>query len=171
MQRKSFAAIECPIARSLDEGGDAWTLLILRNALLGAKRFQEFQQQLAIAPNTLARRLESMTCLGLLERHIYERHPVREEYELTAKGEDLLPVLLALSAWGNHWLSPSGAPLETVDPDSGERIEPVVVDRRTQRRLSAGTGALRAGPRPNRTRPHAHAARERFGPFPTPPRP
>ncbi|HVY26491.1 MAG TPA: helix-turn-helix domain-containing protein [Polyangiaceae bacterium] len=145
MRRKSLCELECPIARSLDLVGEAWTLLILRDALLGATRFQDFQERLGMPPSTLSRRLEQLTEQGLLERSVYEEKPVRERYQLTEKGADLAPVLLALSAWGNRWLAPDGPPLECVDPETGVLVEPVVVDRRTKRELSAGRVALRAG--------------------------
>lgn len=145
VRRKSLSDIECPIARSLDLVGEAWTLLIVRDALLGATRFQDFQERLGMPPSTLTRRLEQLTEQGLLARTVYEEKPVRERYELTEKGADLAPVLLALSAWGNRWLSPEGPPLECVDPDTGALVEPIVVDRRTKRQLLAGGVALRAG--------------------------
>jgi len=134
------------MARSLEQIGDGWTLLVLRNALLGARRFQDFEQTLGIPPNTLSRRLDGLVEHGLLVRRAYEDHPPRDEYELTAKGLDLAPVLLALSAWGNRWLAPHGALIVCADRATGRRIEPVVVDRRTGRELVAGRVALRAGP-------------------------
>jgi DNA-binding HxlR family transcriptional regulator len=146
MQRKSFAEMECPIARSIDQTGDGWTLLIVRNALLGTRRFQDFEEGLKIPPNTLVRRLETLIHTGLLERRRYEERPPREEYLLTAKGRDLASVLLALAAWGNRWLAPRGALIECADPATGHRLEPVVVDRKSRRELSAGRVALRAGP-------------------------
>lgn len=146
MQRKSFAEMECNIARSVEEVGDGWSLMILRNALLGAKRFQDFEQQLSAPPNTLARRLSTLTERGFFVRREYEAHPLREEYELTDKALDFLPVLLSLAAWGGRWLSPGGAPLELVDPVTGFGIEPTVVDARTGRRLVAGGVGVRPGP-------------------------
>lgn len=145
MRRKSVSDIECPIARSLDLVGDAWSLLILRDALLGATRFQEFQAGLSVPPSTLARRLTQLTEQGLLTRRVYEQKPPRECYELTEMGEDLAPVLLALSSWGNRWLSPHGPVLECMDPSSGRLVEPTVVDKRSLRPLRAGTVALRTG--------------------------
>jgi DNA-binding HxlR family transcriptional regulator len=146
MQRKSFSAMECSIARSLDQMGDGWALLIVRNALLGARRFQDFEETLGIPPNTLSRRLDALIEHRILERRLYEERPPREEYVLTDKGRDLASVLLAFAAWGNRWLSPRGPVIECADPESGRKIEPVVVDRRTGRELSAGRVALRAGP-------------------------
>jgi DNA-binding HxlR family transcriptional regulator len=146
MQRKSFAGIECNIARSVEEVGDGWSLMILRNALLGAKRFQDFEAQLSVPPTTLTRRLHALTERGFFVRVVYETSPRREEYELTAKGLDFLPVLLSLAAWGGRWLSPQGAPLELVDPETDATIEPSLVDARTGEKLVAGHVAVRPGP-------------------------
>ncbi len=146
MQRKSFAEMECNIARSVDEVGDGWSLMILRNALLGAKRFQDFEAQLDAPPTTLARRLSTLTERGFFVRREYAAHPPREEYELTDKALDFLPVLLSLAAWGGRWLSPDGAPLELIDAESGACVEPTVVDARTGQRLIAGRVGARPGP-------------------------
>jgi DNA-binding HxlR family transcriptional regulator len=146
MRRKSFADLQCPIARTVDELGDAWSFLILRHAFLGAARFQDFEEQLGIPPTTLARRLESLRAAGLLERRRYHARPLRESYELTDKGRDFLPVLLALSAWGNRWLATEGVAIECADPESGRTVVPLVVDRSSGRPLRAGEVALKAGP-------------------------
>jgi DNA-binding HxlR family transcriptional regulator len=146
MQRKSFADVECTIARSIEQIGDGWSLMILRNALLGAKRFQDFEAQLGAPPNTLTRRLHTLTEQGFFERRVYEAHPRREEYELTDKGLDLLPVLLAIAAWGGRWLSPGGAPLECIDPDTGRPLLPIMVDAASGHQLVPGKVGLRAGP-------------------------
>src|SRR3954470_11214695 len=146
MQRKSFAEMECNIARSVEEVGDGWSLMILRNALLGAKRFQDFEAQLDAPPTTLARRLQTLTARGFFVRREYESHPPREEYELTAKGLDFLPVLLALAAWGGRWLSPGGAPLELVHTESGAAIQPSLVDAYTGKELLAGQVGVQPGP-------------------------
>jgi len=146
MHRKSFADVECPIARSVEQIGDGWTLMILRNALLGAKRFQDFEAELGAPPTTLTRRLQTLTEQGFFERRVYEAHPRREEYELTDKGVDFLPVLLALAAWGARWLSPGGASLECIDASSGRPLEPILVDAKSGRPLAAGKVGLRPGP-------------------------
>ncbi|HMJ12062.1 MAG TPA: helix-turn-helix domain-containing protein [Polyangiaceae bacterium] len=138
--------MQCPIARSLEETGDGWSMLILRSAFMGVRRFQDFQARLEIAPNTLSRRLETLVEHGLLTRRAYSEKPVREEYELTEKGLDFMPVLLALTAWGNRWLTPEGVAIECVDPETGRVLEPVVVDRQSGAELGAGKVALRAGP-------------------------
>ena len=134
------------MARSIEQTGDGWTQLILRDALLGARRFQDFEARLAIPPNTLTRRLEALVEHGFFERRCYEERPRREEYHLTEKGRDFAPVLLALAAWGNRWLAPRGSILECTDPSTGHTVEPIVIDRRTGRPLVAGEVALRPGP-------------------------
>ena len=96
MQRKSFARMVCPIARSLERVGEWWSILILRDALHGLTRFDQFQKSLGIAPNMLARRLDALVDAGLLQRRQYSERPPRYEYVLTARGQDFRPVLVAL---------------------------------------------------------------------------
>jgi DNA-binding HxlR family transcriptional regulator len=146
MQRASFADMECPIARATEEVGEGWSLLILRNAFLGARTFQEFEERLGIVASTLTRRLAALCERGLLVRRQYQSKPARDEYLLSEKGLDLLPVLMALAAWGNRWLAPGGAWIVPVDLESGAPIEPILVDRRTARPLRAGDVGLVAGP-------------------------
>src|ERR1700760_2262415 len=100
MRRKSFHKMLCPIARSLERVGEWWSMLILRDALHGMTRFDEFQKSLGIAPNMLTRRLQALVEAGLLERRRYSEHPPRDEYVLTARGRDFKPVLAALVAFG-----------------------------------------------------------------------
>src|SRR5581483_1874941 len=109
MKRKSFAEMSCPIARTLDIVGEWWTLLIVRDALLGATRFDEFRQS-GIADNILSARLELLVREGILERRPYQDHPPRYEYVLTEKGRDLLPIIMALGTWGKKWVNPAALP-------------------------------------------------------------
>src|SRR5882672_4472801 len=99
MQHKSFDTMPCPIARSLERVGEWWSILILRDALHGLTRFDEFQKSLGIAPNMLTRRLNGLVEAGLLERRPYSTRPPRHEYLVTQRGRDFRPVLLALMAW------------------------------------------------------------------------
>src|ERR1051325_12044963 len=96
MQRKSFYKMPCPIARALDRVGEWWSILILRDALHGFTRFDEFQTSLNIAPNMLTRRLNALIDAGILERRRYSDRPPRDEYVATARGRDFRPVLVAL---------------------------------------------------------------------------
>ena len=90
----------CPVAFSLGKVGERWSMLILRECFMGTTRFDDFQRQLGIAPNILARRLSTLVEAGLLTRQPYSRHPPRAEYLLTEAGRDFRPVLRALRRWG-----------------------------------------------------------------------
>ncbi|MEU6069758.1 MULTISPECIES: winged helix-turn-helix transcriptional regulator [Streptomyces] len=103
--RPSFANWPCSIARTVDVIGDAWTALVLREAFYGIRRFDEFQQELGIARNTLADRLRRLVDEGLLDKRLYESEPPRHEYLLTEKGRDFFPVLAAMTRWGDKWLA------------------------------------------------------------------
>src|SRR5713226_10030455 len=115
MQRKSFEKMACPIARSLERVGEWWSMLIMRDALDGMTRFDEFQNGLGIAPNMLTRRLNALVEAGLLERRRYSAHPPRDEYLLTGRGRDFQPVLWALMGWGNKHFAPEGVSVVLVD--------------------------------------------------------
>src|SRR5262249_31757377 len=133
MKRKNLAHLQCPIARSLDRVGEWWSILILRDAVYGLKRFDEFQKSLDIAPNMLTRRLNGLVKGGLLTRQRYSDKPPRYEYVLTERGRDFRPVLVALLAWGNRHFAPEGPSVLFADAQTGSIAEPVVVDRVTGR--------------------------------------
>jgi DNA-binding HxlR family transcriptional regulator len=108
MKRVRFAGDTCPIARSLDEIGDWWTLLIVRNALAGTRRFSEFQQQLGISKNILTARLEKLVEAGVFEMRPDPAGSRHREYHLTDKGMRLRMILLALRQWGEDELFDHG---------------------------------------------------------------
>ena len=103
MQRTSLAGMACPVARTLDVVGDWWTLLIVRDAFVGARRFDEFKA-VGIADNILSARLKKLTEAGIFERRQYQAHPARYEYLLTEKGKELGMVLAAMAWWGKRWI-------------------------------------------------------------------
>lgn len=107
MRRKSLADMACPMARSLDVVGEWWTLLIVRDALVGARRFEDFRQT-GIADNILSARLDRLVAEGIFARRAYQDRPPRYEYLLTEKGRDLTPVVYALAEWGLKWTDGSG---------------------------------------------------------------
>jgi len=146
MRRKSFGNMQCPIARSLERVGEWWSILILRDAYLGLKRFDEFQESLGIAPNILTRRLKALVEAGLIERRRYSERPPRDEYLLTQAGRDFRPVLWALLAWGNKHFAPEGPSVVVVDSQTGVEADPVVVDRNTGRLLVPPDFRSAAGP-------------------------
>ena len=150
MQRTSFKESRCPIARSLERVGAWWSILILREALLGSTRFDEFHQTLKIAPNILTRRLNALVDARLLERRLYQEHPPRHAYVLTQAGRDFHPVLVALMTWGNRYFAPEGASVVLADAVTGRRAQPVLVDRRSGRPITARTFALAPGPAADR---------------------
>lgn len=102
MRHTSLSGMPCPVARSLDVVGEWWTLLIVRDAFLGARRFEDFKAT-GIADNILSARLKKLVDEGVLERQRYEERRERFEYLLTEKGRALLPVLAALRRWGQEW--------------------------------------------------------------------
>ncbi len=137
---KSNVDNPCPIARSLAFLGDAWSMLILRDAHAGLTRFDEFRKSLSIAPTILTRRLATLTEEGLLKKRLYSSRPPREEYLLTAAGRDFLPVLFMIGAWGRRHRG-GGKLVRFLDAEKGTEINPVATDE--------GTGA-RIGTRPIR---------------------
>jgi DNA-binding HxlR family transcriptional regulator len=149
MQRTSFDNMTCPIARSLERVGEWWSILILRDALRGTTRFDEFQKSLGIAPNMLTRRLNALVNAGLLERRPYCEHPPRYEYVLTPRGRDFRPVLIALLAWGNRHFAPEGASVQLVDARTGKPAEPILVDRVTGRPITEADHRQAPGPAAN----------------------
>src|SRR5262249_41276843 len=137
MQRKSFADMNCSIARALDQVGEWWSLLIVRECTQGATRFAEFQSSLGIAKNILSDRLERLCKLGILERYPLDEGANAEGYRLTKKGEQLYPVIVALMQWGDKWATPSGKPsVALVDETTGRPLEPIRVRSKDGRTLS-----------------------------------
>lgn len=105
--RSDWSTQRCPIARSLDVLGDPWLVLVLREAITGSRRYEQFRSSLGIADNVLTRRLNTMVDAGLLRRVPYRgQHRTHDEYHLTDAGADLLPVLNALVLWGERHTSP-----------------------------------------------------------------
>jgi DNA-binding HxlR family transcriptional regulator len=159
MQKTSFVEMDCPIARSVARVGEWWSILILRDALAGMTRFDEFQKSLKIAPNILARRLSALVDAGLFERRRYSEKPPRDEYVLTQRGRDFRPVLIALLAFGNRHFAPEGASVMIADKRTGAVAEPIVVDRLTGRALDSSEFGLFPGPAANEATKARMAAR------------
>ncbi|MDE3205948.1 MAG: helix-turn-helix transcriptional regulator [Acidobacteriota bacterium] len=112
MLGKTYERQVCSIARALEVVGERWSLLIVRDALFAAvTRFSDFQHNLGIATNILASRLDAFVAAGIMERRRASDQTEQHEYVLTAKGRDLGPALIALTAWGDRWASPDGPPI------------------------------------------------------------
>jgi DNA-binding HxlR family transcriptional regulator len=146
MQRKSFGKMQCPIARTLERVGEWWSILILRDALHGLTRFDQFQQSLGIAPNMLTRRLSALVKAGLLQKRRYSERPPRYEYVLTERGRDFRPVIVAMYAWGNKHCTREGASVLLIHSETGAVADPVMVDGATGRALLAPEYLFAPGP-------------------------
>jgi DNA-binding HxlR family transcriptional regulator len=128
MKRSSFAGMSCSVARTLDVVGEWWSLLVLRDAFSGVRRFEDFQRSLGIARNILADRLQTLVEYGVLERRRYQERPERHEYRLTDRGRDLYPVLIALMRWGDRWAADEmGPPIVLTHKACEHDVMPVMV--------------------------------------------
>jgi DNA-binding HxlR family transcriptional regulator len=135
MDNEKYASGTCPVGRGASRVPDLWSIMILRDAGLGHARFDDFRKSLGIAPNILTRRLAALVEAGLMEKRRYSERPPRDEYALTEKGRDYLPVLQAIGAWGTKHFG-DGRVSTTYDVETGRKIEPIVVDRVTGKPLS-----------------------------------
>jgi DNA-binding HxlR family transcriptional regulator len=128
--RAEYSAENCSLGRALEIFGERWTMLVLREALLGTRRFDDFQQLLGCARNVLAARLAKLVERGILARVPYREAGQRErfEYKLTEKGRDLAAPVIALTQWGDRWESdPTGAPAVFRHHKCGLEAQAVVV--------------------------------------------
>ena len=132
MKRKSYADMNCSVARALDVVGDPWTLLVVRDLFQGVHRFDELQRRLGIARNTLTDRLSLLVDHGVAKRVQYQDNPERYEYRLTEKGRALRPVIWSLMEWGDTWSGIEEPPVRLIDGESGRTIVPVLVDAETR---------------------------------------
>ncbi len=120
MAPKTYAQQDCSVARTLDHIGERWTVLIIRDAFYGLRRFDDFQASLGVARNILTTRLATLVDTGIMRRELYQEHPPRYEYRLTEKGRDLIPILTALLAWGDKWETEHGDPVALIHKTCGK---------------------------------------------------
>jgi DNA-binding HxlR family transcriptional regulator len=122
-KRSRLANKECSMARAMEVVGDRWTILILREAYYGVKRFDEFEYYVGVAPNILSARLKKLVDAGVMTRVPLPEHSGRYEYILTDKGRDFFPAYLALKRWGDDWLAePEGPQVVFRDRTAGREI-------------------------------------------------
>ncbi|MEZ5322716.1 MAG: helix-turn-helix domain-containing protein [Microthrixaceae bacterium] len=114
---------DCSIGRALDVIGDRWTILILRDAFRGIRRFEEFRRDLGIARPVLTERLKRLVDAGVMVRRRYQTGPDRYEYRLTRKGVGLSPALVALMRWGDTWCNDGAVPTVLVHEPCGVELE------------------------------------------------
>lgn len=119
--------LECSVAGSLESIGERWTLLILRDAFYGLRRFDDFQRNLGIARNILTCRLAGLVESGIMRKEQYEERPPRYEYRLTEKGRDLVPALTALLAWGDKWVFDGDPPTRLIHTGCGNQMHATAV--------------------------------------------
>jgi DNA-binding HxlR family transcriptional regulator len=138
MRGVALSSLNCSIARTLDIVGERWTLLILRDAFNGVRRFEDFAIRLPVARNVLTVRLQRLVAHGILTRERYQERPARYEYRLTAKGRELYPVLIGLLQWGDrHLAGAEGPPLAVVHRDCGHHVRAAVLCSGCGQTLSA----------------------------------
>lgn len=147
MLPRTYAGEVCSVARTLELIGDRWTLLVVRDAFLGVKRFDDFQAHLGVSRNVLADRLGRLLDDGILERHRYQERPERFEYRLGEKGLDLWPTVISLLKWGDkHLAGEHGPPRLVVHRDCGGEVTERLDCDRCGRRLGPRDVESRRGP-------------------------
>lgn len=156
MRWDAIGKLPCPVARSLSVIGDRWTILVLRDAFLGNRRFDDLLASLRCSPHVLSTRLAKLVKHGVLERRPYQTRPVRHEYVLTEKGLDLYPVIAGLLGWGERWMTKPGPPAITLlHKDCGHETTPTLtcsacgepLGARSVRARLAGAGERRSDAR------------------------
>ena len=141
-----FAAMACSIARTLDVVGESWTPLLVRDVYLGVDRFDDLVRDLGVSRALLARRLEHLVAAGVLEREPYQDRPVRHRYRLTESGRALVPVLMAIMAWGDEFAAPAGAPMRLRHAGCGADFTPTVCCSECGAPVEADAVRVRPGP-------------------------
>ncbi|MDX3385302.1 helix-turn-helix domain-containing protein [Streptomyces niveiscabiei] len=142
--RTRFDDSDCPVARSVDAIGDWWSLLIIRDAFDGSRRFGEFQRSLGVAKNILTARLRGLVAGGVLETVPASDGSAYREYVLTPKGRALFPVIVALRQWGEEYFFEPGEPhSELLDRRHDQPLRPLEVRSADGRRLESEDTAVR----------------------------
>ena len=147
VKRTSLARCDCPIARSLDAIGDWWSLLIIRDALLGRRRFGEFQKSLGLAKNILTMRLRALVDRGILRMAPASDGSAYQEYVLTPKGRGIFPILVALRQWSEEFDEhPEEIATLLVDRDNGRPVKKLELHASDGRLLDLSETTLKARP-------------------------
>jgi len=147
VSRTDTSSWPCTIARAADVLGDGWILLVMRQACLGTRRFEDFQRELGIGRSILTTKLNRLVADQMLRRVEYQQRPVRHEYRLTDKGRDVYPILAAMASWGERWLTgPEGTPLVLHHTPCDHDMHAVVVCSECQEPLDVRRVTARPGP-------------------------
>jgi DNA-binding HxlR family transcriptional regulator len=147
MLPRTYDDQNCSVARALEVLGDRWTLLVIRDAFAGVRRFDDFQRGLGIARNVLSDRLGRLVEEGVLERRPYQERPERFEYRLTEKGAGLWRALVALMQWGDRYYAPPAGPPRLVrHRECGGQVDEHFACARCGAQLDARDVRLEPGP-------------------------
>jgi DNA-binding HxlR family transcriptional regulator len=144
MRRTSYEQMNCSIASALDVVGEPWTLLIVRDAFYGVRRFDDFQENLGIARNVLTARLKKLVEAGIFRKTAYRQRPLRHEYRLTDKGAALFTVIVGLKQWGDRWRGSLTAGRWIVDAATAGRSSVLIDAERPAPELQRAHFAARA---------------------------
>jgi DNA-binding HxlR family transcriptional regulator len=146
MPYRPFTDQNCSVARALAVLGERWTLLVMREVLLGRRRFADIKRNVGVAPNILSDRLALLVQHGLLERRLYSEHPESYEYVPTPKGVDVNPVLVAMMQWGDRYAAPpAGPPRVFVHAACGHDADPQLHCSHCGERIETGELRVRPG--------------------------
>ncbi len=146
MERKSFAAMNCSVAQCLEVVGEWWSVLLIRDALLGVTKFDDFWRRLGISKNILASRLNHLIDRGVMYKSQYSTKPERYEYLLTDKGRDLWTVISAMREWGDRYEAPNGPPVEVQHRTCGHVTNMIAVCSHCGERLESRDLKMVSGP-------------------------
>jgi DNA-binding HxlR family transcriptional regulator len=144
VKRTNLAGADCPVARCLDAIGDWWSLLIVRDAMDGIRRFSEFQKNLGVSKGILAARLRDLVALGILRVVPASDGSAYQDYVLTRKGQDLFPVIVALRQWGEgHCFRPREPHSLLIENETGRPVQRLELRSGTGRSLTASDTTVR----------------------------
>jgi DNA-binding HxlR family transcriptional regulator len=146
MLPSDYEGQNCSIARALELVGERWTLLLIRDAFLGVRRFEDFHRSLGVSRNVLSQRLQGLCEEGILEKRLYQEGPERYEYRLTEKGIGLWPVTVALLKWGDRHYAEHGPPRVIEHKGCGGEISERLTCQRCGTELTAYDVVARPGP-------------------------
>jgi DNA-binding HxlR family transcriptional regulator len=149
MRSSEFPSQICSVARSLEIVGEWWTLLVVREAFFGTRRFSDFEANLSIAKNVLSDRLAKLVEAGVMERKPIVGRGNPQDYTLTPMGRDLFPAIIALMQWGDRWIyGAERAPVRVLDHEGGAEIARMKSRRRRESRCSRRTWSSCQAPAP-----------------------
>lgn len=146
MLPRAYESQICSVARALEVVGDRWTMLVIRSAFQGIRRFDDFQAHLGIARNVLTDRLNRLCDEQILRRHRYQERPERYEYRLASKGVELWPVMVSLMLWGDRHYADDGPPLLVHHRGCGGRLTPALTCADCGASLGPGNVTATPGP-------------------------